>query len=108
LRIPARRRKSPAVSALGENARKPRPVAEILSGLTGQGRAAGVVRDRLDQLLREGGQMGLAHHDVIRAVMSWAAEQGYAAGGYPQTRSLMLDALETVLLLDASKKKNAA
>ena len=39
--------------------------------------------------------------------MGWAAEQSYAAGGYPHARSLMLDTLEDVLLLDMMKK-NAA
>ena len=71
-------------------------------------RAASIVREVLERLLREAGEKGLDHHDVVGAVMSWAVEQAYAAGGYPQARFALLDALETVLLLDATKKRDAA
>jgi hypothetical protein len=40
--------------------------------------------------------------------MDWAARQGYAEGGYAHARSLVLDSLETVLILDAVRKKTAA
>ena len=46
--------------------------------------------------------------EAVKAVMDWAARQGYAKGGYPHARSLMLDTLETVLILDAARKKKLA
>ena len=69
--------------------------------------ASEALRERLEHLVREMSAPGLTHQDIIRAVMGWAAEQSYAGGGYPHARSLMLDTLEDVLLLDMMKK-NAA
>jgi hypothetical protein len=39
--------------------------------------------------------------------MAWAAGQSYMLGGYPHTRSVMLDTLETVLILELTKKTAA-
>ena len=68
---------------------------------------AALIGERLDGLVHEAAVAGIAQHDVIRAVMAWAAEQSYNAGGYPQARLMMLDTLETVLILDAAKKTAA-
>jgi hypothetical protein len=63
--------------------------------------------ERLDDLVREADGLGLTQHETVRAVMEWAAERSFAAGGYPRARSLMLEALEAVLLADVTKKNSA-
>ena len=68
---------------------------------------AALIGDRLDALACEAAAAGMAQHDIIRAVMAWAAGQSYAAGGYPHARLTMLDTLETILILDAAKKTAA-
>ena len=80
----------------------------ITPQLVAQDSARDTVREALERLLGESGPNGIPRQEVIRAVMSWASEQAYAAGGYSQARFALLEALETVLLLDASKKRNAA
>lgn len=113
--IPVRRRKPSSASAAPQGAGNSKPVvkpsgeeAAMPPRRGADDMAASMVRETLERLLCEAGEKGLDHHDVIGAVMSWAAEQAYAAGGYPQARFALLDALETVLLLDATKKRDAA
>ena len=59
--------------------------------------------ERLDNLVREAGNLGMAQHETVGAIMEWATKRSYAVGGYPRARSMMLEALETVLLAEATK-----
>jgi hypothetical protein len=106
LRLPIRRRKS-SVPAAGRAAFA--CPDETASEQYARADAADLLRDRLEQALREARTRGLTHHDALRVAMAWAAHEAYATGGYPQARALSLEALEGVLLLDAVKaKKDAA
>jgi hypothetical protein len=62
---------------------------------------------RLDDVVREAGDLGLSEQDTLRAIREWAARRSHAAAGYPYARSMMLDALESVLLADAAKRSVA-
>jgi hypothetical protein len=66
-----------------------------------------LIVERLDGLMREAAHHGVAQPEAVRAVMAWAAGQSFMLGGYPHMRSVMLDTLETVLILELAKK-NAA
>ena len=68
---------------------------------------ARLIAEQLDGLMREAALHGVAQPEAVRAVMAWAAGQSYMLGGYPHMRSVMLDTLETVLILELAKK-NAA
>ncbi len=65
------------------------------------------LNERLCELVREAVAKGASHTDVVKAILTWTVEQTYATGGYPQTRLVMLDALEHILLREITKK-NAA
>lgn len=116
MRAQRRRSTLARVSSGGDQARKKRRpannlqifLASVVGAETEDNGAAPLVGERLDALLKEAGEQGFAPQDTVKAVMDWAARQGYAEGGYPHARSLMLDALETVLILDAARKKTAA
>lgn len=110
-------RSDPQDAGLDLAVKKRRPASSLplpKEGLTspasapGSAAAAALVGERLEALLREAAVREMPLNDVIRAVMAWAAEQSYAAGGYPHARVMMLDMLETVLLRDAAKKTAAA
>jgi len=116
LRAQRRRSTLARVSSGGDEARKKRRpannlqlfLASVVGAEAEDNGAAPLVGGRLDALLKEAGEQGLHPHDTVKAVMDWAARQGYAEGGYAHARSLVLDSLETVLILDAVRKKTAA
>ena len=115
MRAQRRRSTSDRSTSGDDQARKKRRPANNLqlylaSVLTAgdDGVAASLIGDRLESLLKEAGQQGVPPHDVIKAIMAWAAQQSYAEGGYPHAKSLMLDTLEAVLILEAAAMKKTA
>jgi hypothetical protein len=71
------------------------------------GDGARLIVERLDSLMREAALHGVSQPEAIRAMMAWAAGQSYLLGGYPQIRAVMLDTLETVLMLELTKQTAA-
>jgi hypothetical protein len=67
----------------------------------------GGLETQLDQILKTAPQLGLTQELALDAIVSWAAGRAYDLGGYRAAKTLMLNALEDVLLRDASAK-NAA
>jgi hypothetical protein len=62
---------------------------------------------QLDQLLAEAGENGLSDRAVFYAVFSWAAGRAYEKGGYPVTRTIMLNTLEQILFREVCDKTAA-
>lgn len=56
---------------------------------------------QLDTLLADARLLGLPDHATLDTIVSWATERAYEAGGYPEARTLTLDALEAILLREA-------
>jgi hypothetical protein len=61
------------------------------------------VGGQLDQLLARMRRLGFTDDVTLEAIFAWAAERAYDAGGYPAARTLMLDALETILMREACR-----
>lgn len=59
------------------------------------------VDSQLDQLLTKMRRLGITDDIIVEAVFAWAAKRAYDIGGYPAARTLMLDALETILMREA-------
>jgi len=62
---------------------------------------------RLDELLADARRLGLPDHATLDTIFAWAAARAYEAGGYPEARTLTLDALEGILLREACRKSAA-
>jgi hypothetical protein len=115
LRAQRRRSTSARVPTGDDNARKKRRpannlqvyLANTMGSPADETACSALIGNKLDALLAEAGAQGMPPHEVVRAVMTWAAEQSYQTGGYSHTKSMVLDTLETVLILDAAKKRAA-
>ena len=104
MQLQSRRQKSPKTNSLKPESRT-LPAGHRATWLqeATQPPQAHFLVERLDNLVREAGILGMAQHETVGAIMEWATKRSYAVGGYPRARSMMLEALETVLLAEATK-----
>ena len=72
-----------------------------------QSRKRSEIEAQLDELLEASRRLGLPDHATFDTIMAWAAARAYEKGGYSEARTLTLDALEAILLREASNKSAA-